>query len=62
MSEEKQVKKQLLKNVLLNLVTFTIIFSILGIIIYGQFKNSLYISADSELEKSNIRREPTKNC
>ena len=55
MSEEKQVKKQLLKNMLLNLVTFTIIFTILGIIIYGQFKNSLYISADSELQKTNTR-------
>ena len=53
MSEEKQVKKQLLKNMILNLVTFSIIFTILGIIIYGQFKSSLYISADSELEKTN---------
>ena len=57
MSEEKQVKKQLLKNMILNLVTFSIIFTILGIIIYGQFKRSLYISADSELEKTNTRRE-----
>ena len=57
MSEEKQVKKQLLKNMILNLVTFSIIFTILGIIIYGQFKSSLYISADSELEKTNTRRE-----
>ena len=57
MSEEKQVKKQLIKNMILNLVTFSIIFSILGLIIYGQFKNSLYISADSELEKTNVRRE-----
>ena len=57
MSEEKQVKKQLLKNMLLNLVTFTIIFTILGIIIYGQFKSSLYLSADTELEKNSFRRE-----
>lgn len=57
MSEEKQVKKQLLKNMLLNLITFTIIFYILGLVIYGQFKNSLYLSADSELEKTNTRRE-----
>ena len=57
MSEEKQVKKKLLKNVLLNLITFTIIFTILGIIIYGQFRSSLYLSADSELERSNSRRE-----
>ena len=57
MNEEKQVKKQLLKNMLLNLITFTIIFYILGMIIYGQFKNSLYLSADSELEKTNTRRE-----
>ncbi len=57
MSEEKQVKKQLLKNLLLNLITFAVIFTILGIIIYGQFKNSLYLSADSELERANARRE-----
>ena len=57
MSEEKQVKKQLIKNMILNLVTFSIIFTILGIIIYGQFKSSLYLSADSELEKTNTRRE-----
>ena len=57
MSEEKQVKKQLLKNVILNLITFTIIFYILGIAIYGQFQNSLYLSANSELERSNSRRE-----
>ena len=57
MSEEKQVKKQLLKNVLLNLITFIIIFTALGIIIYGQFRSSLYLSADSELERSNYRRE-----
>jgi len=57
MSEEKQVKKQLLKNVLLNLITFTIIFYILGMVIYGQFKSSLYLSADSELGRTNSRRE-----
>lgn len=57
MSEEKQVKKQLIKNMILNLVTFSIIFTILGVIIYGQFKSSLYLSADSELEKTNTRRE-----
>ena len=55
MSEEKQVKKQLLKNVLLNLITFIIIFTALGVIIYGQFSSSLYLSADSELERSNYR-------
>jgi len=57
LSEEKQVKKQLVKNMILNLVTFSIIFTILGVIIYGQFKSSLYLSADSELEKTNTRRE-----
>ena len=57
MSEEKQVKKQLLKNVLLNLITFTIVFYILGIAIYGQFKSTLYSSADSELGRTNTRRE-----
>lgn len=57
MSEEKQVRKQLLKNALLNLIAFTIIFTILGISIYSQFKNSLYLSADSELERANTRKE-----
>ena len=57
MSEEKQVKKQLLKNMFLNLITFIIIFSVLGIIIYSQFKNSLYLSADSELLQVTNRKE-----
>lgn len=57
MSEEKQVKKQLLKNMILNLIAFAMIFFVLGIIIYGQFKNSLYLSADSELQKTDTRQE-----
>ena len=52
MSEEKQVKQQLRKNMFLNLITFSIIFTILGVIIYGQFANSLYKSADEELNRS----------
>ena len=52
MSEEKQVKKQLRKNMLLNLIAFSIIFTILGVIIYSQFANSLYKSADEELNRS----------
>ena len=52
MSEEKQVKNQLRKNMFLNLITFSIIFTILGVIIYGQFANSLYKSADEELNRS----------
>lgn len=50
MSEERKVKKQLIKNMILNLVTFSIIFYLLGIVIYSQFNNSLYLSADDELE------------
>lgn len=50
MNEEEKVKKQLLKNMLLNLITFSIIFYILGLIIYSQFNSSLYISADTELK------------
>ena len=46
MKEQKIIKKQLIKNMLLNFVTFTIIFTVLGLIIYGQFT---YISADEEL-------------
>lgn len=52
MSEEKTVKKQLIKNMLLNLLTFSIIFYVLGMSIYGQFKSSLYMSADTELSKA----------
>lgn len=55
MNEEKQVKKQLLKNMLLNLITFSIIFYILGAVIYTQFSNTLYNSADSELVNSQNR-------
>lgn len=55
MNEEKQVKKQLLKNMLLNLITFSIIFYILGAVIYTQFKSTLYNSADNELKNSQIR-------
>lgn len=51
MNEEEKVKKQLIKNMFLNLVTFSIIFYALGMVIYGQFTNSLYMSADSELQK-----------
>ena len=46
MKEQKIIKKQLIKNMLLNFVTFTIIFTVLGLIIYAQFT---YISADEEL-------------
>lgn len=52
MNEEKQVKKQLKKNMLLNLLTFITIFYILGTSIYSQFKNSLYKSADAELNQT----------
>ena len=51
-NEEEKVKKQLVKNMILNLITFSIIFYLLGIVIYTQFTNSLYMSADSELEKA----------
>lgn len=56
MSEEKQVKKQLLKNMVLNLITFTILFYLLGLVIYTQFKENLYTSADSELTNFIMRR------
>ena len=59
MSEERKVKKQLIKNMLLNLVTFSIIFYILGMVIYSQFNKSLYLSADYELENQ-IRRTQNK--
>lgn len=47
--EEKVIKKQLRKNMIFYLIAFAIIFSVLGIIIYGQFSISLYTSADEEL-------------
>lgn len=55
MKEQKVIQKQLIKNMLLNLATFTIIFSILGIILYNQVRNSLYHSADEELWNSKNR-------
>ena len=65
MSEEKTVKKQSAKNMLLNLLRFSIIFYVLGMSIYGQFKNSLYISADTELSKftreERLKGEERKN-
>ena len=55
MNEEKQVKHQLLKNMFLNLITFSIIFYLLGVVIYAQFKNTLYNSADNELTSAHVR-------
>ena len=55
MNEEKQVKKQLFKNMVLNLITFSIIFYILGAVIYTQFNNTLYNSADKELTSTQNR-------
>lgn len=52
MNEEKKVKQQLIKNMILNLIAFSIIFYVLGSVIYGQFRNTVYISADSELVKA----------
>lgn len=51
MNEEEKVKKLLTKNMILNLITFAFIFYILGIVIYSQFSYSLYLSADTILEK-----------
>lgn len=51
MNEEEKVKKVLTKNMILNLITFSIIFYFLGIVIYSQFSNTLYLSADTILEK-----------
>ena len=70
MDEEGKVKKQLVKNIIINLITFSIIFYLFGTVIYSQFYNSLYISADSELEtvinqankdKENLPRKQTRN-
>ncbi len=55
MSEQKIIKNQLIKNMMFNLIAFTIIFSVFGAIIYGQFSNSLYKSADEELLNSKDR-------
>lgn len=51
MNEEEKVKKVLTKNMILNLITFAIIFYFLGIVIYSQFSSTLYLSADTILEK-----------
>lgn len=52
MSDEKLIKKQIIKNMLLNFIAFTIIFSILGVILYAKVENSLYESSDKELLNS----------
>ena len=58
MSEEKLIKKQLLKNMFLNFITFTIIFAILGAILYTQVAMYLYNSSDQELMNSkNMMKE-----
>ncbi len=49
MNEQKLVKKQLLKNMILTLIAFSVIFTILGLIIYNQVTISLYRSTDEEL-------------
>ena len=51
MNEEKIVKRQLAKNTIFNILTFSIILIVLGLMIYSEFKSSLYISADTELRK-----------
>lgn len=51
MNEEKIVKRQLAKNTIFNILTFSIILIFLGLMIYSEFKSSLYISADTELRK-----------
>lgn len=61
MNEEKEVKRQLMKNMLLNLLTFSIIFYILGMSIYGQFTSTLYMFADSELEQALREEKPKSN-
>lgn len=65
MNEEEKVKKQLIKNMIINLITFSIIFYVLGIVIYSQFRNSVYLSADSELQKAihkNYDRQEDENA
>lgn len=61
MSEQKIIKNQLIKNMMFNLIAFTIIFSVFGLIIYGQFSNSLYKSADEELLNSKDRMNFLQN-
>lgn len=60
MDEEEQVKKQLIKNMILNLITFSIIFYILGIVIYSKFSNFVYNSADNELQNAVIQLEDSQ--
>ncbi|HJJ06478.1 MAG TPA: HAMP domain-containing histidine kinase [Clostridiaceae bacterium] len=61
MSEQKIIKNQLIKNMMFNLIAFTIIFSIFGLVIYGQFSNSLYKSADEELLNSKNKLDFLEN-
>lgn len=49
MREQVLIKHQLRKNMIYNFITLTIIFSVLGLIIYTQVATSLYKSSDDEL-------------
>lgn len=49
MSEDEKIKKQIIKNMVLNIIVFSLIFYILGVLIYSQFTQSIYLSADNEL-------------
>lgn len=49
MHRQKIFRKQQLKFMLLNLIAFTIIFSIFGVIIFGQVQRTLFSKADEEL-------------
>lgn len=55
MAEQKLIKKQRIKNMLLNFIAFTVIFSVLGIILYVQVEGSIYQSSDTELLNSKNR-------
>ena len=65
MKEERVIKKQLRRNMLFNFIAFAVIFSVLGVIIYSQFRISLYSSADEELlniqNRAGIIRKINKN-
>lgn len=51
MNEEEKVKKQLVKNIIYTFITFSIVFFMLGTILYGQFAESVYEPADKELKE-----------
>lgn len=63
MFKNKIFRKQQLKFMVLNLLSFTVIFTIFGLIIFGQVQNTLFTKTDEELRmiKERMGNESTND-